>query len=162
MVELKPQPRAPEPRSLPSRLGCRPQSRRRIRRTCCLWRRALGTPLELTSSPVRLVRWGVVPPPGSAVPVPPGIWGRSPACSGSRCDLSPCVPAGHELDAHSASAGGGAVCSFPRSKGQTVPSQPLAASGGWRRGGSHFPGSWRVCVLPLVGVSVPPVTQRTQ
>ena len=48
---------------------------------------------------------------------PPGNWGCSPACSGSRCDLPPCVPAGHELDAHSASAGGGAVCRFPCSKG---------------------------------------------
>lgn len=132
MVELKPQPRAPEPRSLPSRLGCRPQSRRRIRRTCCLWRRALGTPLELTSSPVRLVRWGVVPPPGSAVPVPPGIWGRSPACSGSRCDLSPCVPAGHELDAHSASAGGVQYAASRALRGRQCPRNPwlLQEAGG--------------------------------
>ena len=94
---------------------------------------------------------------------PPRNWGCSPACSGSRCDLPPCMPAGHELDAHSASAGGGVQYADSRAlKGQTVPPQPLAASGGWRRGGSHFPGSWRVCVLPLVGASTPPVTQRTQ
>ena len=47
-------------------------------------------------------------------------------------------------------------------KGQTVPPRSLAASGSQRRGGSHFTRSWRVCVLPLVGASTPPVMQRTQ
>ncbi|XP_052504880.1 glucose-fructose oxidoreductase domain-containing protein 1 isoform X2 [Budorcas taxicolor] len=42
--------------SLPRRLSRHPQSRRKIQRTCCLQWSALGPRLELTSSPVQLVR----------------------------------------------------------------------------------------------------------
>ena len=116
MVEFKPQPWAPEPRSLPSRLGCHPQSRRRIRRTCCLRRRTLGSPLELTSSPVRLVRWGVVPHPGLLCPPPREFGGTLlPALALAVTCLLACLQdTSWMLIRHRR---GDAVCRFPCSKG---------------------------------------------
>ena len=105
---------------------------------------------------------GSGPSPGSAVLVPSGIGGALlPALAlAATCLLACLQDMSWMLIQHR--RGGVQYADSRALKGQTVPPQPLAASGGWRRGGSHFPGSWRVCVLPLVGASTPPVTQRTQ
>lgn len=52
---------------------------------------------------------------GLPCPSPRSFGGTLLPALGSGCDLPSCMPAGHELDVHSASRG--AVCSFPCSKG---------------------------------------------
>ena len=50
----------------------------------------------------------------------------------------------------------GAEGNFPGFEGAGSAPGTLAASGGRRRGGSHFTGSWQVCVSPPVRAPTPP------